>query len=66
MDWDRAGVVELEYGSIRSSSRCTDGPLGEEERGEVQKGFWGKISEEAVLYVAWDLVGVGLRAHNRD
>lgn len=64
VDWDRAGVVELEYGSVRSSSGCADGRLGEEEGDEVQEGFWGEIPKEAVLDVAWDLVGMGLREHS--
>lgn len=60
MGGNSASIVELEYGFIRSSSGCADGCLGEEERDEVQKGFWGKVSEEAVQHVAWDLVGMGL------
>lgn len=59
MDWDRAGVVELEHGLFCSSCRWADGRLGEEERNEVQKGFWGQIPEEAVQHVAWYLVGTG-------
>lgn len=58
VDWDRAGVLELEHSSVCSSSSCTDGRLGEEERDEVQEGFWREVSEEAVLDVAWDLVGM--------
>lgn len=65
MAWDRARVLELEYGSIRGSSICADGRLGEEEGDEVQEGFWGEIPKEAVLDVAWDLVGMGVREHNR-
>lgn len=56
MDGDRAGVVELEHGFVRRGGDGADGCLGQEERDEVSKGFWGQVSEEAVLHVAWDLV----------
>ena len=55
---DSAGVVELEYGPVRRRGGCADGRLGKEEGDEVQEGFWGQISEEAVQHVAWDLVGM--------
>lgn len=57
--------MELEYRFLRSSSGRTDGRLGEEERVEVQKGFWGQISKEAVQHVAWDLVGMEYGQHDR-
>ncbi len=57
---DRAGVVELEYGSVRSGRDGADGGVGEEEGNAIQEGFWGEIPEKEVQYVAWDLVGVGL------
>ena len=60
-----AGVVELEYGSVRSGRHSADGSVGEEERDEVQEGFWGEIPEKAVQHVAWDLVGIALGEHNR-
>ena len=56
---DSAGVVELEYGFVRRCRDRADGSLGEEEGDEVQEGFWGKVSKEAVQHVAWDLVGMG-------
>ena len=43
MDRDRAGVVELEHRSLRGRGGCADGRLGEDERGEVQEGFWGEV-----------------------
>ena len=57
---DSPGVVELEHGSVCRGSGCADGHLGEEEGVEVQEGFRRQISEEAVQYAAWDLVGMGL------
>lgn len=62
---DSAGVVELEYGSVRSSRNGADGSVGEEERDEVQEGFWGELPEKAVQHVAWNLVGIGLGVYNR-
>ncbi len=55
-----AGVVELEYGFVRSGRDGADGSVGEEEGDEIQEGFWGEIPEKEVHYVAWDLVGMGL------
>lgn len=60
MDGHRAGVVELEHGSVRRGGDGADGRLGQEERDEVSEGFWGQVSEEAVLHAAGDLVGVGV------
>ena len=45
---DSAGVVELEHGPFHGGGDCADERLGEEEGDEVQEGFWGQISEEAV------------------
>lgn len=60
MDGHRAGVVELEHGLVRRGGDGADGCLGQEERDEVSEGFRGEVSEEAVLHVAGDLVGVGV------
>ena len=57
---DGAGVVELEHGSVRGRRDGADGHLGEEEGDEVSEGFRGQVSEEAVLHVAWDMVGMRL------
>ena len=35
MGWDRAGVVELEHGSVCCGGDGADGRVGEEEGGEV-------------------------------
>ena len=60
MGGDGARVVELEHGFVRGRGDGPDGRLGEEEGNEVPEGFWGQVSEEAVLHVAWDMVGMGL------
>ena len=58
MGGDGAGVVELEHGFVRRRRDGADGHLGEEEGDEVSEGFRGQVSEEAVLHVAWDMVGM--------
>ena len=58
MGGDGAGVVELEHGFVRGRRDGADGHLGEEEGDEVSEGFRGQVSEEAVLHVAWDMVGM--------
>ena len=55
---DGAGVVELEHGFVRGRRDGADGRLGEEEGDEVSERFRGQVSEEAVLHVAWDMVGM--------
>ena len=55
---DSAGVVELEHGFFRGRRDGADGRLGEEEGDEVSEGFRGQVSEEAVLHIAWDMVGM--------
>ena len=58
MGGDCAGVVELEHGFVRGRRDGADGHMGEEEGDEVSEGFRGQVSEEALLHVAWDMVGM--------
>ena len=59
MDRDLFDQLELEHGDFCGGSDWTDGGVVEQERVQVQKGIWGKISEKDVHNDSWDLVDAG-------